>query len=257
MKGVICLDFTEYMDMSKQAVKQEVVKKDRAGLDARKDTQTKSEKSKEMAERNATSNGDDQYKLKCVTSKHRQQIDAWLNENKPYKFISEELQKMGDYISVASISKYAKSREAILMQDLQATPEFQAKQMMITEEFNKSVAKIQKVDLIGRLSEVIEDSAELLADAKNRNIRINNVKDMRMIQQTMLDAVKIYGETMLNAQKYQEIQNDPSLLGHKSTTININVRDTLTTILKEVMEDGSNGYELIDRLRTGVNNSNR
>ena len=52
------------------------------------------------------------------------------------------------------------------MKELEETPEFQAKQMMVTEQFNQSVAKIQKVDLIGRLSELIEDSAEMLEDAK-------------------------------------------------------------------------------------------
>lgn len=197
-----------------------------------------------------------EYKLGCEVSPNRDKIDAWLNEGKPYKWISAELKKLGDYISPVSISKYAKHRDEIIMRDLQETPEFQAKQMMVQEQFNHSVAKIQKVDLIGRLSEVIEDSAKLLEDAKMRGIQINSVKDLRMVQQTMLDAVKIYGETMLNAQKFQEIQNDPSLLQNKSTTININVRDTLTTILKEAMNDGSDGYELIDRLRAGIGNSN-
>lgn len=197
-----------------------------------------------------------EYKLGCEVSPNRDKIDAWLNEGKPYKWISAELKKLGDYISPISISKYAKHRDEIIMRDLQETPEFQAKQMMVQEQFNHSVAKIQKVDLIGRLSEVIEDSAELLEDAKMRGIQINSVKDLRMVQQTMLDAVKIYGETMLNAQKFQEIQNDPSLLQNKSTTININVRDTLTTILKGAMSDGSDGYGLIDRLRAGIGNSN-
>lgn len=205
----------------------------------------------DLAEQNA------EYKLGCEVSPNRDKIDTWLNEGKPYKWISAELKKLGDYISPTSISKYAKHRDEIIMRDLQETPEFQAKQMMVTEQFNQSVAKIQKVDLIGRLSEVIEDSAELLEDAKMRGIRINSVKDLRMVQQTMLDAVKIYGETMLNAQKFQEIQNDPSLLQNKSTTININVRDTLTTILKEAMNDGSDGYGLIDRLRAGIGNSDR
>ena len=118
--------------------------------------------------------------------------------------------------------------------------------------FNDSVAKIQKVDLIGRLSELIEDSAELLEDAKFRGIQINSVKDMRMVQQTMLDAINAYGETMLNAQKFAEIQNDPSLLQHKSTTINIDVKMALTDILKGAVEDGGDGYSIIDRLRNGI-----
>lgn len=197
------------------------------------------------------------YQLGCESSPHRQQIDTWINEGKTNKWISEQLRDMGGYISPQSIAKYKKHRDEIIIKELEETPEFQAKQMMVTEQFNQSVAKIQKVDLIGRLSEIIENSAELLEDAKMHGIQINSVKDMRMIQQTMLEAISAYGETMLNAQKFAEIQNDPSLLQNKSTTININVRDTLTDILKGAMTDGSDGYSIIDRLRAGIGNSDR
>lgn len=193
------------------------------------------------------------YQLGCEASPHRQQIDAWINEGKTNKWISDQLKEMGGYISPTSISKYKKHRDELIMKELESTPEFQAKQQMVTEEFNKSVAKIQKVDLIGRLSELIEDSAEMLQDAKMRDIQINNVKDMRMIQQTMLDAISAYGETMLNAQKFNEINNDPTLLQNKQTTININVKSTLADILKGAMEDGENGFSIIDKLRSGIN----
>ena len=198
---------------------------------------------------------DGMYQLGCEASPHRQKIDQWINEGKANTWMSEELKKLGGYISPSSIGKYKKHRDEIIMKELEETPEFQAKQMMVTDEFQKSVAKIQKVDLIGRLSELIDDSAELLGDAKMRGIQINNVKDMRMVQQTMLDAISAYGETMLNAQKFSEIQNDPSLLQNKSTTININIRDTLTAILKGAMNDDGDGYGLIDRLRAGIGNS--
>lgn len=196
------------------------------------------------------------YQLGCEASPHRQQIDAWINEGKTNKFISEQLRDLGGYISPTSIAKYRKHRDEIIMKELEETPEFQAKQMMVTEQFNQSVAKIQKVDLIGRLSELIEDSAEMLEDAKMRGIQINSVKDMRMVQQTMLDAITAYGETMLNAQKFAEIQNDPSLLQNRNTTININIRDTLTDILKGAVSGGTNGFNLIDKLRSGINQSN-
>lgn len=196
------------------------------------------------------------YQLGCEASPHKQQIDQWLNEGKAIKWISEQLKDMGGYISPASISKYKKHRDEIIIKELEATPEFQAKQMMVTEKFNNSVAKIREVDLIGRLSDLIEDSAEMLEDAKLRGIQINSVKDMRMVQQTMLDAISAYGETMLNAQKFAEIQNDPSLLQNKQTTININVKSALTDILKGAMADGSDGYGLIDKLRAGIGNSN-
>lgn len=197
------------------------------------------------------------YQLGCEASPHRQQIDAWINEGKTNKWISEQLRDLGGYISPTSIAKYKKHRDEIIMKELEETPEFQAKQMMVTEQFNQSVAKIQKVDLIGRLSELIEDSAEMLEDAKVRGIQINNVKDMRMVQQTMLDAITAYGETMLNAQKFAEIQNDPSLLQNRNTTININIRDTLTDILKGAVNGGgTDGFSIIDKLRSGINQSN-
>lgn len=194
------------------------------------------------------------YALACETSPYRNEIDMWLNQNKGPKWISEQLKSFGDeyYVSPASITKYSKKRDEIIQKEIEETPIFQAKQQMVTEEFNKSVAKIQKVDLIGRLSELIEDSTELLEDAKFRGIQINSVKDMRMVQQTMLEAISAYGETMLNAQKFAEIQNDPSLLQNKSTTININVKSALTDILTEAMKTGGDSYGIIDKLREGV-----
>lgn len=205
-----------------------------------------------MAEQNAG-----MYQLGCEASPHRQKIDAWINEGKTNKWISEQLRELDGYISPTSISKYRKHRDEVIIKELEETPEFQAKQMMVTEQFNQSVAKIQKVDLIGRLSGLIEDSAELLADAKMRDIQINSIKDMRMIQQTMLDAISVYGETMLNAQKYDEINNNPSLLQNNNTTININIKSALTDILKGAMEDGANGYAIIDKLRSGIVGTNR
>ena len=196
------------------------------------------------------------YQLGCEASPHRQKIDAWINEGKTNKWISEQLRELDGYISPTSISKYRKHRDEVIIKELEETPEFQAKQMMVTEQFNQSVAKIQKVDLI-RLSGLIEDSAELLADAKARDIQINSIKDMRMVQQTMLDAISVYGETMLNAQKYDEINNNPSLLQNNNTTININIKSALTDILKGAMEDGANGYAIIDKLRSGIVGTNR
>lgn len=192
------------------------------------------------------------YKMGVEASPHKQQIDTWLNEGKALTWISNELKGMGGYLSTNALSKYKKARDERIQKELEKTPEFKAKQQMVTEQFNDSVAKIQKVDLIGRLSELIEDSAELLEDAKMRGIQINNVKDMRMIQQTMLDAINAYGDTMLKAQQFEEINNDPSLLKKQSTTININVKSALTDILRSAMEEGGDGYGIIDKLRAGV-----
>ena len=192
------------------------------------------------------------YKMGVEASPHKQQIDTWLNEGKALTWISNELKGMGGYLSTNALSKYKRARDERIQKELEKTPEFKAKQQMVTEQFNDSVAKIQKVDLIGRLSELIEDSAELLEDAKMRGIQINNVKDMRMVQQTMLDAINAYGDTMLKAQQFEEINNDPSLLKKQSTTININVKSALTDILRTAMEEGGDGYGIIDKLRAGV-----
>lgn len=192
------------------------------------------------------------YKMGVEASPHKQQIDTWLNEGKALTWISNELKGMGGYLSTNALSKYKRARDERIQKELEKTPEFKAKQQMVTEQFNDSVAKIQKVDLIGRLSGLIEDSAELLEDAKMRGIQINSVKDMRMVQQTMLDAINIYGDTMLKAQQFEEINNDPSLLKKQSTTININVKSALTDILRSAMEEGGDGYGIIDKLRAGV-----
>lgn len=192
------------------------------------------------------------YKMGVEASPYKQQIDTWLNEGKALTWISNELKGMGGYLSTNALSKYKKARDERIQKELEKTPEFKAKQQMVTKQFNDSVAKIQKVDLIGRLSELIEDSAELLEDAKMRGIQINNVKDMRMVQQTMLDAINAYGDTMLKAQQFEEINNDPSLLKKQSTTININVKSALTDILRSAMEEGGDGYGIIDKLRAGI-----
>lgn len=197
---------------------------------------------------------DGMYQLGCEASPYKDKIDAWINENKTNKWIAEELRKLDGYISPTSISKYRKHRDEVVIKELEATPEFQAKQQMVTKQFNESVAKIQKVDLIGRLSELINDSADLLEQAKYDGVKINNVKDLRMVQQTMLDAISVYGETMLNAQKFKEIEEDPSLLQNKNTTININVISALTDILQNAVKDNpsGDGFSLIDRLRGGI-----
>lgn len=192
------------------------------------------------------------YQLACEASPNKNQIDTWLNEGKSNQWISNQLKEMDDYISVNSISKYKKYRENLIKQELEKMPEFQAKQMEVQNKLNESVAKVQTVDLIGRLGAVIEDSAELLEQAKYDDIRINNVKDLRMVQQTMIDAVKVYGETMLNAQKFQEINRNPDILQNKTTTININIKNALSDILKTAIEDDDSGFNIIDKLRGGI-----
>lgn len=195
---------------------------------------------------------DQEYKLACEASPNRELIDQWINEKRADAWISRKLKEMDDYISVNSISKYRKAREKRLQAELESMPSFEAKQKMVTRMVNDRIGEIQTVDLMGHLASLIEDSAELLADARDRQIRINNVKDMRMIQQTMLDAIATYGDTMLNAQKFQEINKDPSLLKAGNTTINVEIKQALGDILKSAVEEGGNGYDLIDKLRNAT-----
>lgn len=190
------------------------------------------------------------HKSAVDSSPNKDQIDRWLNEGRAIKWISNELEKLDDYISPVTISKYKKKRELRIKEELESMPQFEAKQKMVTQLVNDKVAQIQTVDLMGNLSQLIEDSAELLADAKARNIQINSIKDMRMVQQTMLDAITAYGETMLNAQKFQEINKDPSLLKSGNTTVNIEIKQILTDVLKSSIEEGGEGaYGLVDKLR--------
>lgn len=200
--------------------------------------------------------GTGMYQLACEASPHKDQIDIWLNENKPNKFISDSLREMGDefYISTNSIAKYRQYRDDMFKQELEELPEFKAKKMEIQAQLNASVGKVQVVDLVGRLGSVIEDSAELLLQAKTDDIRIQSVKDLRMVQQTMIEAVKVYGETMLNAQKFKAIEDNPDLLTNSNTTININVKNALTDILKGAISDGGEGFNLVDKLRSGLTN---
>lgn len=197
--------------------------------------------------------GEGKYQLACEASPNKQQIDTWLNEGRAISWISSQLKDMGDYISTNSIAKYKKYRDEQIKKDLEELPEFQAKQQQVTEVLNDKIGEIQVVDLMGNLSNLINDSAELLAQAKSDGIQIHSVKDMRMVQQTMLDAINAYGETMLNAQKFQEISKDPSLLKSGNTTINVEIKSALSDILKSAIEDGGDGYGLIDSLRNGIN----
>ena len=81
-------------------------------------------------------------------------------------------------------------------------------------------------------------------------IKIRNVQDMRFVSMTMLDAIKQYGDVMLKMQRFNAVNEDPTLL--KPQTINVNIRGALTDILKEAMAGGAGGYVLIDKLRAGV-----
>ena len=203
---------------------------------------------------NQVSSNTGSYQLACEKSPNKQQIDIWLNEGRPQKWISEQLREMGDYISVNSIAKYKKYRDEHIQQELMEDPKFQAKVYEVNEQLNESIGKIKKVDMLGELAEIIDHSSELLRHARQDGIEVRSVKDMRMVQQTMLEAIQAYGDTMLKAQQFKAVEDDPSLL-KKDTNININIRTTLADILSDAMAKGGNGngYGIVDQLRNGIN----
>lgn len=203
---------------------------------------------------NQVSSNTGSYQLACEKSPNKQQIDIWLNEGRPQKWISEQLREMGDYISVNSIAKYKKYRDEHIHQELMEDPQFQAKVYEVNEQLNESIGKIKKVDMLGELAEIIDHSSELLRHARQDGIEVRSVKDMRMVQQTMLEAIQAYGDTMLKAQQFKAVEDDPSLL-KKDTNININIRTTLADILSDAMAKGGNGngYGIVDQLRNGIN----
>lgn len=185
----------------------------------------------------------------CESSPHKNQIDTWLNEGVSAAEISRRLlANYGEKISDRSVMKYKKYREEHLRQELREDPVFQGKMEMVTEKLNTGIGKIREVDILGRLGTIIEDSAEMLADAKDRQIQVRNAQDFRFVSQTMLDAIKVYGDTMIKVQKMDAINQNPELL--KPTQINVNVKSALVDILSGAM--GAGDYTVIDQLRAGM-----
>ena len=190
-----------------------------------------------------------EYRTACEASPNKQQIDAWLNEGKSCAWISRELNtRFGEKISDRSVAKYKKYRDDWIQAEIEKDPMYQAQTQEIREQLNDGIGKIKKIDVISKLADVIDDSAALLARAKEEQVRIKNAQDWKFVAGTMLDAIKLYGDTVLKAQRFQEVEKDPSLL--RPTTINVNVKAALTDILGEAMHSG--GYELIDKLRAAT-----
>ena len=77
-------------------------------------------------------------------------------------------------------------------------------------------------------------------------LHINSVKDMSLVGDTLLNAIKLYGDTVLKAQRFDQVNKDPSLL--KPQTINVNVKNVLADLLKEAIQQGD-AYSMIDKIR--------
>lgn len=186
------------------------------------------------------------YQTACEASPNRQQIDQWLNEGKAAAWISRELNRLyGEKISDRSIMKYKKYRDEWIQKEIEKDPLYQAQTQEIREQLNDGIGKIRKIDTISRLADVIDDSATMLQQAKEDQVKIRTAQDFKFVAGTMLDAIKLYGDTVLKAQRFEKVNEDPSLL--RPTTINVNVKTALTDILGNAMKTG--GYDLIDKLR--------
>ena len=193
------------------------------------------------------------FQTACEASPNKQQIDMWLNEGKSNLWISRELQsRFNEKISDKAVGKYRKYRDNMIQQQLEQDPNFQKKMDYANQQLIDGISKMRTVNVIDPLADTIEQCAGMLEDAKFNDIQIRNAQDMRFVSMTMLDAIKLYGDTMLKMQRFNEVDKDPSLL--KPQTINVNIRGALTDILKGAMADGENGgYALIDKLRAGIN----
>ena len=191
------------------------------------------------------------FQTACEMSPNKAQIDMWLNEGKSNSWISRELQsRFDEKISDKAVGKYRKQRDQMIQESLNADPNFQKKMTYANQQLVDGISKMQTVNVIDHLAQTIQDCAEMLQQAKVDEIKIKNVQDMRFVSMTMLDAIKQYGDVMLKMQRFNAVNDDPTLL--KPQTINVNIRGALTDILKEAMAGGSGGYALIDKLRAGI-----
>lgn len=188
-------------------------------------------------------------KTACENSDHRTQIDIWLNEGRANAWISRELQKQfGEKISDKSVGKYRAKREEYLQKELMANPDYVAKVNKVNREMATHIGQIKEVDVLGHLANTIEHCAELIGQSKLDDIHIKNIQDLRYVQMTMLEALKVYGETMQKAQAMQKVEEDPSLLQPKIT---VNVQQTLVDMFQSMTPEQK--FAMIDGIRNGVN----
>ena len=195
------------------------------------------------------------YQTACEMSPNKTQIDMWLNEGKSNLWISRELQsRFNEKISDKAVGKYRKQRDQMIQEQLKQDPDFKRKMNYAEQQLTNSINKMQTVNIVDHLADTITRCAEMLDQAKVDDIKIKNVQDMRFVSMTMLDAIKQYGDVMLKMQRFNAVNDDPTLL--KPQTINVNIRGALTDILKDAMAGGSGGYALIDKLRAGIAGKN-
>lgn len=190
------------------------------------------------------------YATACEKSQHRQWIDKWINEGKSNLWISKQLKGLGETISDKSISKYRQYRDEHLDQELMKDPLYQAQIQKANDTLIEEVGKFKQINVLNHIAETIEHCAELVAQSRDDDIRIKNVQDLRYVQMTMLESLKIYTDTIMKAQQFQKIEDDPSLI---KPTVNINVKGVLAEMLGGMSDEQR--FALIDRIRGGTGRS--
>lgn len=188
------------------------------------------------------------FQTACEASPHKLQIDQWLNEGKSASWISGQLEKLGEKISDNAIGKYKRYREDRIQEELKKDPVFQRQMEVANQTLVNEVGKIKQIDVIKHIADTIDHCATLVQQAQDDEIKVRSVQDLRWIQTTMLDAIKVYGDVVMKMQAYGKIEENPDLLRPQ---VSVNAKNVIVDLLKGV-DDNELRYKLIDSLRTGI-----
>lgn len=186
------------------------------------------------------------YATACEKSPHKQDIDKWMNEGKSNLWISKQLTGLGEKISDKSIAKYRQYRDEHLNKELMKDPVYQAQIQKANDTLIDEVGKFKQINVLNHLSETIEHCASLIGMSIEDDVRIKNVQDLRFVQMTMLDALKLYTDTIMKAQQYAKIEDDPTLI---KPTVNMNVKNVLVDMLGGMTDEQR--FAIVDRIRRG------
>lgn len=184
------------------------------------------------------------YATACEKSPYKDKIDQWMNEGRSDAWISRQLGQMGDPISAVSVGKYRKYRDEYLQGKLAEDPMYQAQVQKVNQTFIEEVGKFKQINILNHLADTIDHCADLIELSKEDDIRIKKVQDLRYVQMTMLETIKLYGDLVMQAQKHAKVEEDPTLL---KPAVTINIKEILVDMLGGMDEDQK--FDMIDKLR--------
>jgi hypothetical protein len=127
-------------------------------------------------------------------------------------------------------------------------PLYQAQIQEANHALVEEVGKMKQINVMNHIAETIEHCAELMQTAKDEEIHVRNIQDLRYVQMTMLESIKLYGDIILKAQQFAKVEENPELL---RPTVNVHVKSALIDMLKGGMSDEQR-TEFVDRLRNGI-----